>query len=201
MTTFCDEWPTTDAADTRVIPKEHVYFAWRQFLRSKRIPLYLFNSVNVDFPTIACSSSKTLFSELFIKFWDNTVLVVSTSEVHQRLEISELAQLFRQWLSNHSHTCAKPWDNDQITDAIQYFYPNTPVESSDICAYSLQWNKKQVVTEFINEQLCVIDQSRTTSHLAYQHYCVHVRKNTSDPVVSKPYFDQIWASVLPECTR
>jgi hypothetical protein len=201
ISTFCDEWPTTDAADTRVVPKEHVYFAWRQFLRTKRIPIYLFNSAEVEFPTIVCSSSKTLFSELFVKFWDNTVFVVSTSEVHQRLEISELAQLFRQWLSTYSYTCAKPWDNDQLADAIQYFYPNTPLESSDICAYSLQWNKKQVVTEFINGQLCVTDQSRLTSLLAYQQYCVHVRKNTSEPVVSKPYFDQIWGSVLPEYTR
>jgi hypothetical protein len=74
ISTFCDEWPTTDAADTRVVPKEHVYFAWRQFLRTKRIPIYLFNSAEVEFPTIVCSSSKTLFSELFVKFWDNTSL-------------------------------------------------------------------------------------------------------------------------------
>ena len=235
----------------RKIPDCHVLFLWRQFLRTNRIPPFVFDIcplTSILYSATTTYSFKapsylTLFSEQFTRFWDSSMVAVSPTEKYQRVEMSELSLLFRNWLNranarsssvgytvplelnrsenDQTHRSQRDqelnrlddgegdgdsvqWDDDQMMDAINYFYSGVVVDGKNVCAYSRHWNKFETVASFITEYLDVgggstpehsPTHSRTTPLFAYRSYCESSRESTN-LIVSKPYFDSVWTFVV-----
>lgn len=189
----------------RQISDVHVLFMWRRFLRTNRIPQYVFDTCpltsNTDLPInwFTAQPNQTLFSEQFTSFWDSSMVAVSPTEKNQCVDLSELSLLFRNWLGGEGDSVQ--WDDDQMMDAIRYFYPGVVVDGKNVCAYSKHWNKLDTVTTFINDYLALTPgahspaNNRSTPLFAYRSYCEHSRAFTN-LIVSKPYFDSVWSSIV-----
>jgi hypothetical protein len=181
---------------------KNMYYLWKHFLDSKRLPNVVFTSklksrlievlsqhYDAEQDAFNGVNSKYLPNVCkFLQFWEET-MVEDASEIE--LEISEIATLFKLWRGKDSMV---NMSEKQIVDIIEYFYPDVEIDG-DKYIYRIRntmWDKQMDIQLALDE---LEDISIISAYDAYVHYTEFMNRKEDGRatlLVSKPYFDKFF---------
>ena len=214
--------PVTRDGANKVLSFTEIQYLWKDFIKIHRYPLSCYQNmykkilVEDIFPLkydvelerfYGIGSSQMPFVRKFLKFWEETILE-DTSD-YAELELDEISQMFRIWLSTSVHSSTKKKDQfilkeSQIIDILNYFHPSIEVGDEKYVYHvrNLLWDKDvdiENVLAYLEEHNSVrlselssieLESSSLLDNL-YEQYCKFYNKKNVDRhslLVSKSYF-------------
>lgn len=191
---------------------KHIFYLWKDFLRIHVYPQNLFYGQIKTFMTTrffskyieetdcfqGISSSHLPVIQKFLKFWNETIFEDEGDNI--LLEMDEIAQLFRIWVTNNGNMKTKRekyWlDETKMIHILNYYKPNIEIQNEK-CIWNIKcmlWDKDVDIQNAI-EQLREIhkeDESVTCSlhdaYLFYGSFQYNECKNEKRLMVNKSYF-------------
>ena len=167
------------------IHERDMLFLWKEYLKSlnkinvfqRNSDFYTFISKSIpsmDSHYLNCTSMFLPYVHQFKDFWEKYIYV---DENEFYFEISEILKLFIEMYKDINV------EEQQITELIQYYYPDKLVIDNKINKMGCTlWNKKKEIDIFLTKNKCNID-----SNELYSMYC---KEFTNKKIVSKIYFQQ-----------
>jgi hypothetical protein len=206
---FVGEYIEKTTADFKIEWK-NIHFIWKQFLSSNNLPNVIFsnplknmlkNVLQYDETSdsfIGVTSKYLPIYKDFIRFWNETIVPISSNDFENELEIDEMSSLFKQW-SKHKNGLSE----ENIIRALKHFFSTEIVDDKYILnVISTIWDKKndiQNAIPFIKQQIV---EHHTMSLISfddlygfYYTYCIN---NAIKLVVSKRYFEKYVYSKFSE---
>jgi len=202
---FCDEYiikmKTTTSCSWKTIQ-----YLLKHFLESKNLPTVLFQNELISYfaehfdynPSV--KSITGVFSkyipkiERFLKFWEENIIILPTSE-YSEYEIDEILLLFKRW--NIVKECIT---EREVLDLITHFYPSVETDN-DKFLFNIKctiWDKDVDLNDKIKSIVFKSTEKTMTTYEAYDNYCKTCR-STNEMIVSKSYFEKYLSTYLREC--
>lgn len=192
-----------------------IQYLWKDFLKNHHYPVNLFSHMYKSCFIEQCFSQKydeqtDSFRELgssqmpliqkFLKFWDETV--IEDTQPYAELEMEEISQLFRYWLSRNANPNPKKKDKhfilkeSQLLDILSYFHPELEIGDQKYVYHvrNLLWDKDMDIENALaHMEESSVDSNLTLLEYTYGHYMKfythHRSSSTQKPfLVSKSYF-------------
>lgn len=213
---FCNKYIIDTSNDIKIEWK-NLHFLWKQFLSNSNFPniiysnslknilkdLYLYNEDSDSFMGI---TSKYLpIQSDFIKFWENTINVVSSeyhnmndNEFNHELEIDEICSLFKIWTKTNTETLFSNGNisEENVVKILKHFFPNIEIiEDKYILNVNCSlWNKNEDISQSFEYIKTQIKNNHTLALIsfddAYNYYYKYCNINSHKTIVSKRYFEK-----------
>jgi len=193
--------------ESKNISWKHVFYLWKDYLRVHAYPQNLFYShcktfMRLHFKNHYCeetdsfsgiSSSYLPTIQKFLRFWSETM--IENDEDTSILEMDELSQLFRMWVSKNVNIKTKKGNRlneTEIGHILAYYKPELFIQNEKyvIGVKCILWDKVLDIQNSMN----VLRESKGLSlHDAYLFYMGKNRENTSEKrmLVNKAYFETV----------
>jgi hypothetical protein len=141
----------------------------------------------------------------FIKFWENTINVVSSeyhnmndNEFNHELEIDEICSLFKIWTKTNTETLFSNGNisEENVVKILKHFFPNIEIiEDKYILNVSCSlWNKNEDISQSFEYIKTQIKNNHTLALIsfddAYNYYYKYCNINSHKTIVSKRYFEK-----------
>ena len=217
---FCSKY-IISASNGIQIEWKNLHFLWKQFLSNSNLPniiysnslknllkeLYNYNETADTF--IGITSKYLPIQSDFIKFWENSIKVIETTESAQtfgyELEIDEICSLFKSWtkvrtLTKQNNDVVSSNGNiseENVVKILKHFFPNIEiVEDKYVLNVScILWDKNGEIEQSFDYIKTQIKNNHEMLSLisfddAYNHYYKYCNVNSHKLVVSKRYFEK-----------
>ena len=143
------------------------------------------------------SSSHLPTIQKFLRFWSETM--IEDDEDTSILEMDELSQLFRIWVSKNVNTKTKKetkkyiLDETKIVHILAYYKPELFIQNEKyINGFKcIMWDKEADIQNSMNLLRESLREFSFSLHDAYLFYTVKNRENSNNMLVNKAYFDTV----------
>uniref|UniRef100_A0A6C0HK86 Uncharacterized protein n=1 Tax=viral metagenome TaxID=1070528 RepID=A0A6C0HK86_9ZZZZ len=208
--------------ESKQISWKHVFYLWKDYLRVHAYPQNLFYShcktfMKSHFKNNYCeetdcfsgiSSSHLPTIQKFLRFWSETMIEDDDNDGDTKesiLEMDELSQLFRIWVSKNVSTKTKKetkkyiLDETKIVHILAYYKPEIFIQNEKyiIGFKCLMWDKDMDIQNSMNllreSNIPITEHFSYSLDDAYLFYTVKNRENTNEKkmMVNKAYFDTV----------
>lgn len=198
---FVNEYIEKTSEDLKIEWK-NIHFLWKQFLSTNNLPnVIVSNSLKSMLKLIIPYKEETdLFIGVtskflpvykdFIRFWDETITISSSTDFENEFEIDEISCLFKQWSKNKNILSEK-----NIIKTLKHFFSCEIVDDKYVLnIMSTFWNKPTDIDNsisFIKEE---IKNNHTLTLISfdelYNYYNKYCSTNFIKFIVSKRYFEK-----------
>jgi hypothetical protein len=217
---FCSKYIISTSNGIQIEWK-NLHFLWKQFLSNSNLPniiysnslknllkeLYNYNETADTF--IGITSKYLPIQSDFIKFWENSIKVIETTESAQtfgyELEIDEICSLFKSWtkvrtLTKQNNDVVSSNGNiseENVVKILKHFFPNIEIVEDkyvlNVCC--ILWDKNGEIEQSFDYIKTQIKNNHEMLSLisfddAYNHYYKYCNVNSHKLVVSKRYFEK-----------
>lgn len=178
------------------------YFIWKLFLSNNSLQNIFFSTTlknilknklqynETDDTFLGISSKFTLFSNIFLKFWKETIVTSNIVDFENDIELDEIHFLFKEWCDNQYNLT-----EEIIIEIIKHFLKQTVVNDKYILnVTSLLWNKYNEINKYIKyiQTNNIIKTSNVLIsfdelYQKYQEYCSSI---FCKHLISKRYFEK-----------
>lgn len=198
---FIDGFIKTTTDDFNIEWK-NIHFIWKQFLSNNNLPNVVFSNnlknyfkLNFQFDEekesfIGITSKYLPIYKDFIEFWNSTIIISTSSDFENELEIDEISSLFKIWSKSKNILT-----EENIIRILKHFFSSEIIEDKYVLnVTSINWNKSNDIDNsitFIKEQ---IKENHKLSLISfddlYNYYQIFCNNNSLKFIVSKRYFEK-----------
>ena len=181
---------------------KNLHFIWKQFLSNNNLPNVVFSNnlknyfkLKFQFDEekdsfIGITSKYLPVYKDFIEFWNNTILIYTSSDFENELEIDEISSLFKMWSKSKNVLT-----EENIIKVLKHFFSSEIIEDKYVLnIVSTIWNKSNDIENsilYIKEQ---IKENHKLSLISfddlYNYYQQFCSNSSVKFVVSKRYFEK-----------
>jgi len=217
---FCNKYIITTSSDVQIEWK-NIHFVWKQFLSNSNLPniiysnslknilkdMYNYNEETDSF--IGITSKYLPIQSDFIRFWENTITVLSNDyslAFNHEIEIDEICSLFKLWSkTNTEHLYSNGnISEENVLKILKHFFPNIEIVEDKyiLNATCSLWDKNNEIDqsfEYIKTQ--IINQcplALISFDDAYNYYYKYCNINSHKSIVSKRYFEKYLYFKIPD---